>query len=133
MGHLRVVIACIYCHHMLPHLRNHLHIVLSCSGLNSHRPFSPDICHPSCSKLENDPDDTTQMIQSMSPSRRRFTPNFHLKPPIHSDPLHHRRMRRASNLWRHFQSPTTPTSQQHVHHCNGLQPKQRRSQFNRNQ
>jgi hypothetical protein len=78
------------------------------------------------SKLKNDPNNATQMIQSASPSRRRLTPNLHLKPPTHPYLLYHCWRSRESNLRWHSWSTTAPTSQQHVHYRSKLQAKQRR-------
>jgi hypothetical protein len=47
----------------------------SYSGPGSPRLFSSNIWCPPCSKLKNDPDKATQMIQSASPSRQKLTPN----------------------------------------------------------
>jgi hypothetical protein len=55
----------------------------SCSGLDNHRLFSPNIWCPPCSKLKDDPDNATKMNQPTSPSRRRHTPYLHPKPSTH--------------------------------------------------
>jgi hypothetical protein len=76
MGHLGGVSACIYSSHTCSHTFAYTFILLlspSCLGLTGLRLLSPNIWRPSCSKLENDPDNATQTNEPTSPSRQSTT------------------------------------------------------------
>jgi hypothetical protein len=61
-------------------MSNYCPHLLSLSPLSYPRLFSPNIWHPPCSKLEDNPDNATRMNQPTCPFRLSSTPNLCLKP-----------------------------------------------------